>query len=671
MAAPKVLVANRGEIAVRICRSAAELGWKTVALYTEKDASHASYADEAVLLASPARYMDAEHIANIARRTQCTHVHPGYGFLSESPEFASLFSPSPTHNGTAVISFVGPSVETLKIASDKMLSRKLASSLGIPIAPGTRVSSVVDVHQFIKQLAPHPFPIIIKALDGGGGRGIRLVNVTEDVDNAFQRCLGESPSKQVFVERAFVGPGWKHVEVQVVGDGDGNVAHLWERECSVQRRFQKIIEMAPSTLPRTTIEPLLHAALKMAQKLRYLSLGTFEFLINSQLQEWVFLEINPRIQVEHTVTEEISNVDLVHVQLRLSVPGTTLADVLPELVSSPAPPKSQAIQLRLVAEDPHRSFQLSPGTLRPSDISWPAGRGVRVDTWLSTGPYAHVSQAEWVVGVDFDSVLAKVIVHGASFDEATARAQRALRETRITGDTKTNLQLLTGVLAHPNWRAGTTHTRWLEENVDQVLRLGANNLPSATSPAPHIPSTNNNAPGAPGTILLQPGSTFQLTLSSSSDPLLPHGQTQVHGLVLSTIRHNAFPDELSGTITTSLSSTPLTFSLTQSSSIATSSSFEFANPADLSNLSCPLAGKIVELHPALVAAANDPSSQTFIREGEALVVVSAMKMESVVNASRSGHVSRVGKGVEIGAVVPEGSLVCVLNFLDKDQLARL
>ena len=447
-------------------------------------------------------------------------------------------------------------------------------------------------------------------------------------------------------------------------------------------------QMAPSTLPRTTIEPLLHAALKMAQKLRYLGLGTFEFLVNSELQEWVFLEINPRIQVEHTVTgeqwrstlifisvftlrsEEISNVDLVHVQLRLSVPGTTLADVLPEHVSSSAPPKGQAIQLRLVAEDPHRSFQLYPDTLRPSDISWPAGRGVRVDTWLSTGPYAHVSQAEWAVGVDFDSVLAKVIVHGASFDEATARAQRALREIRIAGDTKTNLQLLAGVLSHPDWRAGTIHTRWLEENVDQVLRLGANNLPSATSPALHIPSTNNAA-GAPGTILLQPGSSFQLSLSPSSDTLLPHSQTQVHGLVLSTIRRNAFPDELSGTITSSLSSTPLTFSLTQSSSIATSSSFEFANPVDLSHLSCPLAGKIVELHPALAAAADGPSSQTFIREGEALVVVSAMKMESVVNAPRSGHVSRVGKGIEIGAVVPEGSLVCVLNFLEKDQLARL
>ncbi|KAI1798000.1 hypothetical protein LXA43DRAFT_2473 [Ganoderma leucocontextum] len=341
----KVLVANRGEIAVRICRSAAELGWKTVALYTEKDASHASYADEAIFLDSPARYMDAQHIADIARRTQCTHIHPGYGFLSESSDLASLFSPSPAYDD---ITFVGPSVETLKIASDKMLSRELASSVGVPTALGTRVSSVADVHRFVKQFGRHPFPIVIKALDGGGGRGIRLVNAIEGVENAFQRCLGESPSKQIFVERALVGPGWKHVEVQVVGDSEGNVTHLWERECSVQRRFQKIVEMAPSTLPRTTVESLLDAALRMARKLRYVGLGTFEFLVNSQLQEWVFLEINPRIQVEHTVTEEILSVDLVHVQLRLSIPGTFLADVLPEHASSPTPPNGHAIQLRLV-----------------------------------------------------------------------------------------------------------------------------------------------------------------------------------------------------------------------------------------------------------------------------------------------------------------------------------
>ncbi|TBU31410.1 hypothetical protein BD311DRAFT_656741 [Dichomitus squalens] len=676
MGTPKILVANRGEIAVRIFRSATELGWQTVAIYTEKDESHASYADEAVLLDSPARFMDADHIADIARRTGCTHVHPGYGFLSESPKLAALFS-TPHPNESASIIFVGPSVETLKIASDKMLSRELATSIGVPTAPGIRVSSVADVHQFIEKLGPCPFPIILKALDGGGGRGIRLVNAAGDVENAFQRCLGESPSKQIFAEQALVGRGWKHVEVQVVGDSQGNVTHLWERECSVQRRFQKIIEMAPSTLPRTAIEPVLEAALKMARKLRYAGLGTFEFLVNAQSHEWVFLEINPRIQVEHTVTEEIVNVDLVHIQLLLSTKTTTLTDVLPNHTISPPPPFGHAIQLRLVAEDPVRSFQLSPGTLRPSDISWPAGRGVRVDTWLSTGPSAHNPGFEWTIGVDFDSVLAKIIVHAGSPSEATEKAQRALRELRISGDVKTNRELLAGVLAHPDWREGAIHTRWLEEAPDEVLRLGNDRLRvKKAQPNPLSSSTtgasgaSTPAEGTSGTILLQPGSSFQLSISSS--PLSDSDtQAQKHSLVLSTIRHNAFPNELSGTVTTSLSPEPLAFSLLQLSSLATSSHFEFADPRDPSHLSCPIAGKIVELHPAL-AAFGDPSvSHAFIREGEPLVVVSVMKMESVVNAPRSGKVSRLGKGIEAGAVVPEGTLVCILSPTENGGLARL
>lgn len=168
----------------------------------------------------------------LGHSTGCTHVHPGYGFLSESPKFASLFRPGPSSS----ITFIGPSVETLKIASDKMLSRELAVSLGVSVAPGTRVSSVEDVHQFVNHVGSTVYPIVIKALDGGGGRGIRIVNNAAEVADAYKRCLGESPSKQIFVEKALVGPGWKHVEVQIVGDGQGHVTHLWERECSVQRR---------------------------------------------------------------------------------------------------------------------------------------------------------------------------------------------------------------------------------------------------------------------------------------------------------------------------------------------------------------------------------------------------------------------------------------------------
>ncbi|KAI0698038.1 hypothetical protein C8T65DRAFT_614398 [Cerioporus squamosus] len=669
MAALKVLIANRGEIAIRICRSATELGWRTVALYTEKDVSHAFYADEAVLLDSPAQYTDPEHIAGIARQTGCTHVHPGYGFLSESPKFASLFRQTPS----SPITFIGPSVETLKVASDKMLSRELAASLRVSVAPGMRVSSVDDVHQFVARSSSHAYPVIIKALDGGGGRGIRIANSASDVADAYERCLGESPSKQIFVEKALVGPGWKHVEVQIVGDGRGDVAHLWERECSVQRRFQKIVEVAPSTLPRVAVEPLLEAALKLARHLQYAGLGTFEFLIDAHSHEWVFLEVNPRIQVEHTVTEEIMGVDLVRVQLLLATPGTPLATVLPQHTRSFVSPVGYAVQLRLVAEDPHNDFRLSPGTINPIDVSWPAGKGIRVDSWVSAGPHAVNASLGWTVGVDFDSLLAKVIVHGATLEEATTRALRAVREIRVSGDVKTNRDLLAGIVTHPDWRGGAVHTKWLEEHLDEILHLGESKLhkrhdhlvstPTSTTAFPGTSSTR--ATGAAGTVLLQPGSSFQLSIS-------PGGQgaqvpIQKHSLVLSTIGHNAFPDQLSGTLTTSLTPGPLAFNLTQISTVSTSSQFEFANPQDPTHLSCPLAGKIVELHPALSASSTD----SFIRAGEALIVVSVMKMESVVNAPFSGKVSRLGKGIEVGAVVPEGSLVCVLDGQSAGAVAKL
>ncbi|KAI0765275.1 hypothetical protein C8Q74DRAFT_1205439 [Fomes fomentarius] len=660
MGTPKVLIANRGE----------KLGWFTVALYTETDSSHASYADEAIPLDSPARYMDPEHIADIARRAGCTHVHPGYGFLGESSKFASLFThaSSVSSSDTAGIIFVGPSVETLNIASDKMLSRDLAVSLGVPVAPGSSVASVTDIRQFIATSGCNAFPIVLKALDGGGGRGIRLVNQLDQIEDAYERCLGESPSRRIFAEKALVGPDWKHIEVQIVGDGHGNVTHLWERECSVQRRFQKIVEMAPSTLGPTMVRPLLEAAVKMARHLQYAGLGTFEFLFNSRSHEWVFLEINPRIQVEHTVTEEVVDIDLVRVQLSLSIPGTTLEDVIPR---QPAP-QGHAIQLRLIAED--HSFRLSPGTVKPSHISWPAGKGVRVDTWLCAGPYSD-PDVDWTVGVNFDSLLAKIIVRGANLAEATAKAKRAARETRLSGEVKTNAELLAGVVAHDDWQQGSIHTRWLEEHLEEVLELGKEALrtrrthPLSQSSSPSEDArVSANAPQGSGSILLQPGSSFQLSItpsqSSSTSTTDSRGATQNHSLVLSSIGHNAFPHQLSGTLATSLSSNPLAFSLTQLSSMTTSQAFEFANPQDATHLSCPLAGKIVDLHPALT------NLDAYIRKGEPLVVVSVMKMESVVTAPRSGKVGRVGRGIEIGAVIPEGVLVCVLD-VEGSQRARL
>ncbi|RXW22219.1 hypothetical protein EST38_g3634 [Candolleomyces aberdarensis] len=676
--AAKVLVANRGEIAIRILRSARELGWSTVAVYLSNDASHAGYADEAVKLESVGDFMNVEVIAATASRAKCTHVHPGYGFLSENPELSQALSKC-----APAITFVGPSPDTLRIASDKMLSRELATALKVNIAPGRRVSSSQDVLAFGQQVG---YPVMIKALDGGGGRGIRVVSRAEEVDEAFKRCLGESPSKQVFVEKALTGPGWKHIEVQVIGDGTGGVNHLWERECSVQRRFQKIVETAPSRLPRSGVQPLINASLSLAVKLLYKGLGTFEFLVNSRTGEWVFLEINPRVQVEHTVTEEVVDLDLVRAQLLLFTPNVSLQTLS---LDQPLPPPTDfAVQLRLTAEDPSKNFQLSPGTIRAADLTWPAGRGVRIDTWLSSNGHGP---AEWTVGTEFDSLLAKFVVRGRSFEEVTQKARRVVREFNLINTNpgsgsgmsavRTNAAVLAGVLEHPDWLAGDIDTLWLERNAAMILDLGNTAVGKRVAPrglefapAGNSSSTGPAAGGGGGgggaTItLLQPGSLFTLTLSPPDQKEL---ETK-HTLTLSSIGRNTFPEILSGVLQTTLSpSTPqLAFKLEQSTSAAVGSGggeFELADPNDARHVGVPLTGKVVEVHSALLFLQKAGSSNSTkdrerlrVRKGEALVVLSVMKMENSVVAPFDGFVERPGKGVKVGAVVGEGTLACVLE----------
>ncbi|KJA26880.1 hypothetical protein HYPSUDRAFT_36046 [Hypholoma sublateritium FD-334 SS-4] len=645
----KLLVANRGEIAIRILRSANELGWNTVAIYTDDDGSHATYAKEAVKLESVDGFLNAETIAKIATSKKCTHLHPGYGFLSESPALPLALAKA----GSVV--FIGPCLETLQIASDKMLSRNLATSLGVKVAPGLLVNCVADIRAFAQGVG---YPVIIKALDGGGGRGIRVVDSEASADEAHKRTLGESPSKQVFVEQALTGPGWKHIEVQIIGDGI-SVNHLWERECSVQRRFQKIVEMAPSLLSRQTVRPLIEASLKLAGHLKYKGLGTFEYLFNTASHDWVFLEINPRVQVEHTVTEEICDVDLVRTQLLLFTPGTTLSTL--NLASVPLPSSTYAIQLRLTAEDPARTLQLSPGSIAASDVSWPAGRGVRVDTWLTTGPYTHDSPvAAWAIGTDFDSLLAKIIVRGRSFIEATDKARSALRETSIgNGMIKTNIPVLAGVSDHPDWASNNIDTLWLERNLAEVLRLGEISVPKRGAHMPNATNTGGAIPASAG-VFLQPGTLFNLQLSptgalpSSSSP----PPSSKHSLTLASIEENAFPSVLSGVIRTSFASSPLRFSLSQSTSAAvSSSSFELADLNDGAHVSAPMTGKIVELHPALLTAGD----RITVRKGEALLALSVMKMENAVLAPFDAVVERLGKGIKVGVVLGEGMLVCVLN----------
>ncbi|CAA7268513.1 unnamed protein product [Cyclocybe aegerita] len=649
-----------GGVAIRILRSARELGWDTVAIYIDDDASHAGFADEAVKLNSVSDFMNVESIVNAAIQTQSTHLHPGYGFLSENPALPIALSQAT--NGSEPVFFIGPAPDTLRIASDKMLSRDLATSLNVNIAPGMRVSSASHVRSFAKA-AGVGYPVMIKALDGGGGRGIRVVEWEEGVEEAFKRCLGESPSKQVFAEKAFTGPGWKHVEVQIIGDGTGAVNHFWERQCSVQRRFQKVVEMAPSRLSRKAVQPLIDASLKLASHLKYKGLGTFEYLVNANTNTWIFLEINPRVQVEHTITEEVTDVDLVRAQLLLfSSPGSSLASL--SLSNPPPPPASFAVQLRLTAEDPARGFQLAPGTISSSEIVWPQGRGIRIDTWLSQGPGAgSEGEAKWTVGTDLDSLLAKIIVRGSSFEEMNQKARRALRELRVDSQAvKTNAAVLAGVLDHPNWVSGAIDTLWLERNLPSVLELGEEAVRQRTKTKGldnnQKKTVSSSAAVGSGTTQLQPGSLFHLSLSGDSRASTKHTVT------LSSIAMNAFPEKLSGTLQSSFfpgSTTPLSFEFTQSTSAAVSSGdFELADPNDKSHVAAPMTGKVVEVHPAILASGDDKETRR-VRKGEPLLVLSVMKMENVIVAPSDGYVVRAGRGLRVGVVFGEGMLVCALD----------
>ncbi|KAG6897310.1 hypothetical protein C0992_002612 [Termitomyces sp. T32_za158] len=631
---PKILVANRGEIAVRVLRSAAELGWATATIYTEKDKSHSTFADEAVKLDEVADYLDVGKIVALAQRLQCTHLHPGYGFLSENPTLASAL-PTP-------IVFIGPSVETLRISSDKLLSRALATSLAVKVAAGCAVSSNEDARAFasVKGL-----PVMIKALDAGGGRGIRLVNSLDEIEEAFKRCLGESPSRRIFVEQALTGLFWKHIEIQIIGDGTGAVTHLWERDCSVQRRFQKVVEVCA-----------FHSVYMIGSNVKVLQVAP------SRLPLYVIRTLPTELAIE-----EITGVDLVRTQLLLFSSSPTLDSL--SLPSFPTRPNSCALQLRLTAEDPSRYFRLSVGAVKPSDISWPSGRGVRIDTWLSDGPYSSDDSPVWTISSDFDSLLAKVIVSGRTYEEVTQKSSRVLRELRVRGIC-TNCDLLLGVISHPDWSTGSIDTLWLERNLERVLDQGQSAStpvrrqsgllnPTSSSPQSTVHSTSS--------VVLQPGTVFHLTLSPSTEASQPSSR---HSLVLSSISENDLPVQLSGVLQTSFSSKPFQFSLSRSTSVSVSTSaFELANPNDEAHVASPLTGKVVDLHRALQATKdNGPKGNRFVRKGETLLILSLMKMENTVQAPYDGYVERMGKGIQTGAVLGEGMLVCVLENATKVEI---
>ena len=465
----KLLVANRGEIAIRIIRAARELGIASVAIHSADDATslHVRRADEAYALEAVGSraYLDIDAVIQAAQATGCDALHPGYGFLAESPELARRC-------GAAGISFVGPSVESLELFGDKAAARNLAVELEVPVLLGSHGAvTLAEAQAFFASLGDNE-SMVIKAIAGGGGRGMRVVSAADEIEEGYARCQSEAAAAfgdgALLVER--LSPRARHIEVQIIGDGQGQVSHLGERECSLQRRHQKVVEWAPSpTLGAATRDRLTAAAVRMAAAMTYRSLGTFEFLVDSaDERDFAFIEANPRLQVEHTVTEEVTGVDLVRAQLRIAA-GERLAEI--GLAQSDVPAaRGYAIQTRVNMERMQPDGEVRPSGGMLTAFEPPSGPGVRIDTYGYPG---------YTTNPNFDSLLAKVIAYSASadFGDVVGRARGALSEFRIDG-VETNLTFLDRALAHEDFASGAIHTRWVDAHVAELAapdgrRIGA------------------------------------------------------------------------------------------------------------------------------------------------------------------------------------------------------
>ena len=448
----KLLVANRSEIAVRIFRSASELNLRTVAIYAEEDrfGVHRFKADEAYLVGKGkgpvAAYLDIESIISIAKEKRVDMIHPGYGFLSENADFARACE-------DAGIVFIGPRPELLESMGDKVAAKKAADAAGVPTLPATPkpVSKPAEALRWGRKIG---FPLIIKAAFGGGGRGMRVVQKEEDLKDMLEEAQGEAErafgNPAVFLER-YVGRA-KHLEVQVLGDRKGNVVHLHERDCSVQRRYQKVVEVAPSIgLPDEVVNSLCGAGVELANKIGYDNAGTVEFLLDQDTNEWFFIEMNPRIQVEHTVTEQITGIDIVRSQILVAMNHGLHDNKIGIPQQNEIPRNGCAIQCRVTTEDPEKGFTPDYGKILSYRSA--AGFGVRLDGAMGdTGS---------IITPFYDSLLVKITASGPNLPQALDRMHRALREMRIRG-VKTNIPFLENVINHKDFVAGNATTRMID-----------------------------------------------------------------------------------------------------------------------------------------------------------------------------------------------------------------
>jgi acetyl/propionyl-CoA carboxylase alpha subunit len=615
-----VLIANRGEIAIRVARACAELGLRSVAVYAEDDARslHVRRADAAVALrgSGPAAYLDMAQLVAAARANGCGAIHPGYGFLSENAAFAAKCA-------EAGVTFVGPSVEALEAFGDKSKARALAEKCGVPVLRGTNgATSLADVHAFFAETGA----LMIKAIAGGGGRGMRAVERAEQIDEAYARCRSEASSAfgvaDVYVEEWL--PRARHLEVQVVGDGAA-VSHVWERECTVQRRHQKIVELAPSpALDADARSRLLGYAVRLAKSLEYRGLGTIEFLLDaSDSSRIAFIEANARLQVEHTITEVVTGIDLVRAQLEIAR-GKRLAELGLAQREIPAP-RGHAIQLRVCTETVASDGGVRPtgGTLAAFDV--PSGPGVRVD---------HTGYAGYTTNPRYDSLLAKVIAHapGARFADAIARADRALAELRVEG-VATNAAFLQAILRHPDFAASRVTTRFVDEHAAALVADAAN---ADSEPALNFASNEVSPQGRAAAARRAAGERSHKGAGArlgTADPLavLDYGKG---GADLVT-------------------ETP-----PQAEAATLASSDESAPPGTLA-VRAPLQGTIVSV---------DTREGAEVAQGTQLLVMEAMKMEHVVAAPASGIVR--GVAVATGDTVFEGHALVFLEEADVSVMSE-
>jgi acetyl-CoA carboxylase biotin carboxylase subunit len=451
----KILIANRGEIALRVLWACKELGIKTVAVYSEADQGslHVRFADQAVCIGPPRNiesYLNIPAIISAAEITGADAIHPGYGFLSESSYLAEICE-------ACNIKFIGPGPQAIRLMGDKSRARKAMMKAGVPILPGSP-GVVEDEEKAVRIAREIGFPVILKASAGGGGRGMRIVRAPGDLAQAFRAAQAEAKAAfgipDVYIEKYIEGP--RHVEIQVMADTKGNVVHLGERECSIQRRHQKLLEEAPSTLVTEKLRRRMgRTAVEAAAAVQYVSAGTVEFLVNAE-GNYYFMEMNTRIQVEHGVTELVTGRDLVKEQIHVAA-GEPLSFAQKDISFT-----GHAIECRLNAEDPY-TFVPSPGTIR--HFHAPGGPGVRIDTFAHEGceisPY-------------YDSLVAKVMTHGRDRKEAIARMKRCLDLTVIEG-IRTNIPLHRRILDDPDFVAGKIDTRFME-------RFAPVKKPASTAP---------------------------------------------------------------------------------------------------------------------------------------------------------------------------------------------